>query len=242
MRALAIGALLIAATAGAFVLGGGNADKDCRVGYGGVDATNGASGVICTDGDPACDIDGVADGTCTFAVSLCTGIPEEGCDAVEIDTIDVAGIALAKPPLPSEGRSCGVKSIVGVLVGTAQGTTAVASSAGELRDVDYLNLCCRTAAAPLDSARCAVAVDPTIAGCGRALPAVVARRFVTARAALAHAVVNPDRAHVDVRHARRAMSRVRRTGQRLARKNQCGDTLALIASHALDVLDSAGVP
>jgi hypothetical protein len=243
MRALAIGALLVvASSARAFVLGGGNADKDCRVGYGGVDATNGASGVICTDGDPTCDVDGVADGTCTFTVSLCIGIPEEGCDAVEIDSIDIAGVALARPPLPSDGPSCGAKSIVGVAVGTAQGTTAVASSAGELRDVDYLNLCCRTAAAPLDSARCAVAVEPAIAGCGRALPAIVARRFATARAALAHAVVNPERAHADVRRARRAMSHVRRTGQRLGRNNQCGDTLALIASHALDILDSGGVP
>jgi hypothetical protein len=242
MRLPAVGALLIAATARAFVLGGGSIDKDCRVGYSGVDATNGASGVICTDGDPACDVDGVADGTCTFTVSICTGIPEDGCDPVEIDSIDVAGIALARPPLPSAGRSCGARSIVGVTVGTAQGTTAVATSAGELRDVDYLNLCCRTATAPLDSARCAVAVDPAIAGCGRALPAIVARRFTNARAALAHAVVNPERAHADVRRARRAMNHVRRTGQRLARNNQCGDTLALIASHALDVLDSGGVP
>jgi hypothetical protein len=242
MRALAIGTLLIATTARAFVLGGGIADKDCRVGYGGVDATNGASGVVCTDGDPACDVDGVADGTCTFTVSLCTGIPEEGCDPVEIDSIDVAGVPLARPPLPSEGGSCGAKSVIGVAAGTAEGTTAVASSAGELRDVDYLNLCCRTAAAPLDAVRCAVAVDPVIAGCGRRLPAVVARRFATARAALAHAVANPDRAHTDVRRARRAMSRVRRTGQRLARTDDCGDVLALVASHALDILESGGVP
>lgn len=242
MRRFAIGALLIAATASAFVLGGGNADKDCRVGYGGVDATNGASGVVCTDGDPACDVDGVADGTCTFAVSLCTGIPEEGCDPVEIDTIRVAGVALARPPLPSEGRSCGAKSVLGVPVGTADGTTAVASSAGELRDVDYLNLCCRTAAAPFDAARCAVAIDPIIAGCSKPLPAAVAHRFATARAALAHAVANPDRARADFRRARRAMNHVRRTGQRLARTDECGDTLALIASHALDVLEGAGAP
>jgi hypothetical protein len=136
---------------------------------------------------------------------------------------------------PSAGRSCGARSIVGVTVGTAQGTTAVATSAGELRDVDYLNLCCRTATAPLDSARCAVAVDPAIAGCGRALPAIVARRFTNARAALAHAVVNPERAHADVRRATSCHEpRASATGQRLARNNQCGDTLALIASHALD--------
>jgi hypothetical protein len=242
MRLFAIGALLIAATARAFVLGGGNADKDCRVGYGGVDATNGASGVVCTDGDPACDVDGVADGTCTFAVSLCTGVPEDGCDPVEIDTIDIAGVALARPPLPSDGKSCGAKSIVGVAVGTAAGTTAVASSAGELRDVDYLNLCCRTAAAPFDASRCAVAIPPAVAGCGRALPLAVEHRFAAARTALAHAVANPDHARADFRRARHAMNHVRRTGQRLARTNQCGDTLALIASHALDMLEGAGAP
>src|ERR1043166_4764918 len=44
----------MATAVGAFVLGGGNADKDCRVAFGGVEATDGESGVVCTDGD-SCD-------------------------------------------------------------------------------------------------------------------------------------------------------------------------------------------
>jgi hypothetical protein len=59
-------ATLAAAQARSFVLGGGTADKDCRVAFGGLDATAGASGVVCADGDPVCDTDGSADGACTF--------------------------------------------------------------------------------------------------------------------------------------------------------------------------------
>ena len=42
------------------VLGGGTVDRDCRVAYDGVDATDGASQVTCVDG-AACDIDGAAE-------------------------------------------------------------------------------------------------------------------------------------------------------------------------------------
>src|SRR5437660_1036394 len=171
---------LLSATAtrvDAFVLGGGNADKDCRVAFGGVDTTDGESGVVCSDGDPACDVDGVADGTCRFAPSLCTGVPVEGCTPIPIESIDVAGLPLAPPALPGKAGACGATLDVAVSAGGAVGVTAIARSEGALRDVDYLNLCCRTAAGPFDAARCALAVDPAIAGSAGPLPAPAVREF-----------------------------------------------------------------
>jgi len=238
LQALAIGLLLLAATARAVVLGGGNPDKDCRMAFGGVRATDGESGVVCTEGDPACDVDGVADGSCRFTVKLCTGVPVAGCDPVELDAIEVAGFRLPLPPLPSSPDTCGAASTVVVPVGTAGGVTAIASSGGDPRDVDYLNLCCRTAPAPLDASRCAVSVVPTIAGCRGPVAAVAARRFARARAAVERAIEAPERADVELRHAARALERVRRIGLRLAAKDPCGDALALVASHAVAMIDA----
>src|SRR5207237_5329489 len=124
----------------AFVLGGGLPDKDCRVAFGGVDATDGESGVVCTDGDPACDTDGVADGSCRFDVSLCTGVAVPGCTPEPISSITVAGLPLALPPLPSTAGACGAQLEVVVPAGAASGVTAIARSGGALKDVDYLDL------------------------------------------------------------------------------------------------------
>jgi len=221
-----------------FVLGGGNADKDCRVAFGGVNSTDGDSGVVCTDGDPACDVDGVADGTCRFAPSLCTGVAVEGCTPIVIESLDVAGLPLAPPLLPSGAGACGPTLDVGVAVGDAVGATAIGRSGGALRDVDYLNLCCRAAAAPFDAARCALAVDPTIAGCAGRLPAAVGRKFGRARAAIQRAAADPGRAGREVRRASRALDRVKRIAQRLAATEPCGDALALVVSHALTTIEA----
>jgi hypothetical protein len=238
VRALAMWLPLLAATAHAVVLGGGNPDKDCRMAFGGVRATDGESGVVCTDGDPACDVDGVADGTCRFTVKLCTGVPVAGCDPVELDAIEIAGVHIPLPPLPSGPDTCGAASAVVLPVGTADGVTAIASSDGELRDVDYLNLCCRTVPASLDASRCAVSVLPSIAGCHGPVGAVAARRFARARAAVERAIAAPERADVELRHAARTLERVRRMGLRLAAKDPCGDALALVASHAVAMIDA----
>jgi len=204
--------------------------------FGGVDATDGESGVVCTDGDPACDADAVADGSCRFTVSLCTGVPEEGCVPVTLASITTAGLPLALPPLPSTADTCGPGSTITVPVGTAIGVTAIARSGDELRDVDYLNLCCRAAAAPFDASRCALAIDPVIAGCSGRLPTAV-RRFDRARAAMAQAVAHPERRRY-LRRARRALEHVRHAAVRLARTDDCGDVLGLLADHALAMIDA----
>jgi len=221
----------------AFVLGGGSADGDCRVAFGGVDATAGASGVVCADGAP-CDVDGVADGACHFSVSVCTAVPVDGCMPTTIDRISVAGLPLESPPLPSHTEACGTAMTVTVPVETAMGATLLASGGGGLRDVDYLNLCCRSDTEPLAAARCALGVDPRmIAGCTTArVPALVAAEFAHARRLIERAATEPARSRRFVRRAKRVLAQMRDRGRRLAAKDDCGDSVALVASHALSTL------
>ena len=132
----------------------------------GVTATNVNSGVVCSDGDPECDRDGVADGTCHFDISLCTGNSGDGCETVPLSQAHVAGLQLPVPPLPSSDGTCGDALDVAVPTGPGQGATVIARDDSSLRDVDYLNLCC-VAGAPtaLDAARCAMATDLKASGC-----------------------------------------------------------------------------
>jgi hypothetical protein len=143
---IAVLALVLAASqpAAAFVLGGGRSEADCRVAFAGVDATVGASGVVCVDGDPVCDRDGVVSGSCRFTVSVCTRVPEEGCAPSDITSLFMAGFTLAPPPLPDGAGACGPPTETQVAAGSAQGATVLAREGTALRDVDYLNLCCRS--------------------------------------------------------------------------------------------------
>lgn len=227
--------LLLAGPAGAVVPGGGLPDSDCRLVFGGVDATAAASGVVCTDGDPACDVDGVADGACRFRPQTCTGGPAPGCEPAALATIALAGLPLVPPPLPASDGTCGPPADVAVPVGGAAGATALARGGAELREVDYLNLCCRAAPADLDASRCALAVDLSVAGCS-ALPAGAVRAFARARALVATAAAEPARARRLLGYAARKLRRVRRLGRRLAARDACGFALALVASHALEVV------
>ena len=217
----------------AFVLGGGLADKDCRVAFGGVDATDGVNGVVCTDGDPACDRDGAAEGSCRFDVSICTGVAVAGCTPESISSIAVVGLPVGLPPLPSTADTCGAPSEVVVPVGAAAGVTAIARTGGALKDVDYLNLCCRSVATPLDAARCAVGVDPGIAGCTVHVPAAIGAALARARNLIEHADGHPTRARADARKAARALGKMRRIARHLSERDVCGDALSLIASQAL---------
>src|SRR5689334_6627139 len=49
------------------VPGGGPPATDCFVAFSAMTAS-------CADGDPACDADGAADGTCTFSVQACVNV------------------------------------------------------------------------------------------------------------------------------------------------------------------------
>lgn len=232
-------ALLLAASgsAGAVVLGGGTVDRDCRVAYDGVDATDGASQVTCVDG-AACDADGTADGTCRFDVRLCVGVEQAGCSGVRLDEIDVAGLSLAPPTLPAPAGTCGEASEVAVPAGGLAAGTLLAWTGRELRDVDYLNLCCLAADDPLGAARCSVAVDPTVSGCAE-IPRKAERGFERARERLELAVGDPGRARRLLAKAARKVTKARNAGRKLAKRDPCGNALGLVATHARETLRAA---
>jgi hypothetical protein len=235
--ALAV-ALLLAATSGralAVVLGGGLANADCRVAFEDVDATAGASGVVCTDGDPTCDRDGVADGQCRFTVRLCTGVATPACDPATLTGLSIAGIGLPEPPLPSEDGACGEPDDVVVPVGEAAAGSVLARGGGELRDVDYLNLCCRSTAGLFDAAHCALAIDPAASGC-TTLPGRVRRQFAGA----GRLVAGGEPSKRAVRRARKKLRAVQRQAQKIADRDACGNALGLIAAHADEALGAAG--
>ena len=170
MRAFAATAvLLLLAARGAGhaeVQGGGLANTDCRMVFRGVTATNDSSGVVCTDGDPTCDADGIADGTCSFAVRLCTGTSTSSCDTTPLSSASVGGLDLTPPRLPTFDGTCGPILPVAVQDGKATGATVIARDGSSLRDVDYLNLCCVAGeSTALDVARCAVGIDLGVSGC-----------------------------------------------------------------------------
>jgi hypothetical protein len=232
-------ALLGAVPARALVLGGGDADKDCRIAFDGVEATAGASGVVCVDGDPACDADGVANGTCRFDVRVCVGVSVEGCMPVEIDRIVVGGEALSVPELPATADVCGDASTVDVTVdGPASATTLRGYRGNELGEVDYLNLCCVSAAGPLRAAACSVAFDSAASGCV-GLPARAMRRVERAREKVARATGEPGAAPKLLRKARKQMRRLRALGRKIAGGSDCGFALGLMASHAEETLQAA---
>ena len=242
-----LAALFAVATLGrptrAFVLGGGSPASDCRAGFGGVDATDGQSGVVCADGDPSCDLDGVANGTCQFAASVCIAIPVDGCDAVSIDGMTSSGLSFSPPPLPTHLPRCGDPLAVAVPVNTAVGAIMRAEGGGELRDIDYLNLCCRSDTTPFAAARCALSVPLHIAGCGSTpVPTATRTAFTRARNLVNRAIAEPTRANAFRKRAIHALSQVRDRGRRLAKRNECGFGIALIASHALDTLGAPVAP
>jgi hypothetical protein len=79
---------------GAFTrFAGGRAHGDCAVvtDVAGAAAAHPAVG-MCTDGDPTCDHDAAADGTCTFSLRLCFGAPLPSCPA---DAVVHAGLVRA---------------------------------------------------------------------------------------------------------------------------------------------------
>jgi len=241
MRWLSVAALALVALrarAGATVLGGGLVDTDCTVGFEGVTATAGESGVVCTDGDPACDGDATADGSCRFTVSVCTRLAADACSPRDVSSIVVAGLPLASP-VPGDAPTCGASEDVAVPAGSAVGATIIARAGSALKDVDYLNLCCESAAIPLGAARCALAVDPAVAGCSRALPRSFTSALAKARAAIDLAVSNPGQAKPALRRAAKRANRLRAIARRFAQSDPCGDTLGLMVSHAQAMLRAA---
>jgi len=219
------------------VLGGGDADKDCRAGFAGVDATERASGVVCVDGDLSCDRDATADGVCRFAVSACAGLPTPGCDTIEIESLAIAGLAMVPPALPAR-EGCGEPLEVAVGVGTAKGATLIARAGREVRDVDYVNLCCVTEDDALAGVRCAALVEAEVSGCASP-PRKAVRGLAKAATILENAGASPAAVRRAARKARRQLKRVRSAGRALATSSACGFSLGLVGTHGMEVAADA---
>ena len=59
------------AAAQTLVPGGGKAKSDCYGEWLAASPNRGATGIDCQDGDPACDLDRTANGTCLVAAGIC---------------------------------------------------------------------------------------------------------------------------------------------------------------------------
>jgi hypothetical protein len=118
------------------------------------------------------------------------------------------------------------------------GVTAIARDGRALKDVDYLNLCCVLTPSPTASALCAAGVSLEIAGCpAGALPSGALAAFAHAHEFLAQLPGHPEPAGQRqlARKAAKQLRRVRRLAKRLAKRQPCGNTLGLIATHALEI-------
>ncbi len=141
---------------------GGSGAKECHVETFGGAPLRSSSGKpknrwFCTDGDPACDRDGIANGVCFFWVGACVSISDPRapkCTPVPIDGVTVTSKRLPAQAatiasaiahiLPSTGPACSQTTIVPV---TADGKSRTfvfeVSAAGKRRDKDVLSLQCR---------------------------------------------------------------------------------------------------
>ena len=90
--------------------GTGSAASECYVTFEGI-----ASGrVECTDGDPGCDGDGAANGSCSFALRVCVAQALTGCQATAITSLKAAPskLAIPLPAVPAGTPACGTTALV----------------------------------------------------------------------------------------------------------------------------------
>lgn len=112
---VALALALVRPASADIVLGGGAVASDC---YGALDVRGSAGSrrVTCVDGDPACDVDGQCQGTCTFEIAVCvnrSGVP--GCTPRPLrKPPKVAGAALPVPAPQGGEAVCGPTGTVEV--------------------------------------------------------------------------------------------------------------------------------
>jgi hypothetical protein len=141
---------------------GGSGSKECQVEAFGGAPDRSSSGKpksrwSCVDGDPTCDRDGVANGTCVFWVGACFSIADPRapkCTPVPIDSVTVTskqlpahaaaiGVAAAAE-VPTVGPVCSQTTIVPVTAdGKSRKLVFDVSGGGTRRDKDTLTLRCR---------------------------------------------------------------------------------------------------
>jgi hypothetical protein len=95
--------------------------------------------VECFEGDPSCDIDGEANGRCTFYVRVCVAQEIPGCQATTITSVRARPkrLGIPVPPVPASSPSCGDQTRITVPLtknGTKKGRLRIvltASNAGK---------------------------------------------------------------------------------------------------------------
>jgi hypothetical protein len=88
------------------VPGGGSLVTDCMVEFDGVTLNNPVNrprGVLCTDGDPACDLDATPNGVCNFALTACLNNPDPRFPACT--GTDVASVIVKNRPPTSKSHN-----------------------------------------------------------------------------------------------------------------------------------------
>src|SRR5262249_4943778 len=104
---------------------------------------------------------------------------------------------------------------------------------GALKDVDYLNLCCRGAQEPLEAQLCAVDVELSIAGCTSPMGKKIEHAWQVATLLVNQASQKPLNVEKSLRHATRVLIHMQTRARKLGSIDMCGDTLGLIAGHAI---------
>jgi hypothetical protein len=114
--ALVVVVAAVASRAATFQGGGplpnGNAQAaDCYIyaEYSGTQAPDRSKYLVCTDGDPACDLDGACNGSCRFQARVCTRLAGvQGCEAPEsLASLRVNSRCPLQPPATLTGSVCG---------------------------------------------------------------------------------------------------------------------------------------
>jgi hypothetical protein len=113
-----------AAVAQALVPGGGPAKSDCYGEWLSAAPNRGATGIDCEDGDPACDLDRSADGTCLIATGICLHIDNVArCTAPAIRQVtvrsnpkrvrkDLSVVLPTAPAAPVSVATCGADAVI----------------------------------------------------------------------------------------------------------------------------------
>jgi hypothetical protein len=113
-----------AAVAQALVPGGGPAKSDCYGEWLSAAPNRGATGIDCEDGDPACDLDRSADGTCLIATGICLHMDNVArCTAPAIRQVTVRSnpkrvrkdrsvVLPTAPAAPVSVATCGADAVI----------------------------------------------------------------------------------------------------------------------------------
>src|SRR2546426_12340717 len=149
------------------VLGGGNPASDCDLTFEGITGT--APKVECTDGS-SCDADGMVNGSCTFAISVCVFATDvSGCTPAPVTKLTGAKFLSNRPTLPASAPTCGAPNSVvvplkknGKKPGKKKIKMVATTSGSPKKDPDKFTLKCNpSTGGPVPGDRTfAVAYDP----------------------------------------------------------------------------------